>query len=101
MPRKVPEEVAKHEVSQSSLAHMILRHWQEHRPKMCADLEKANTLYQSVWAVAKRTASIMVRLTHEGMQYDQMEEIARKEWQFPDEEDQPDLTFDPKTHRPA
>ena len=67
MPRKVPEEVAKNEVNQSSLALKILRHWQEHRPKMCAEMEKANTLYQSVWAVAKRTADILVNLTHVGL----------------------------------
>jgi hypothetical protein len=83
-------------VNQSSLAQAILKHWQEFRPKMCAELQKKDLLYRSELAAAGRTADLLVSLQQDGLSYDQAKEIAYREWYLlADEEEQPSLTFDP------
>ncbi len=86
----------KQAVQENSLATKTLKHWEEHRPKMCAGLASRNLLYQSVMTAAKLTSDLMVQLWKQGLEQDKIQEIALREWVLlPDEKDQPSLTFDP------
>ena len=79
------------------LGHKILKHWSKYRPKMVAKLTARNQLHQSIFAAQELTANLLYDLTvtHK-MDYHRAWELATKEWAFlPDEEDQPELSFDP------
>jgi hypothetical protein len=84
------------------LGHHILAHWKRYRPKMVEGLEKANQLQQAVFAAQELTTNLLYELTAvRKMDYHAAWEIATREWAFlPDEEDQPELSFDPATLDP-
>ena len=86
----------------SPLGHRILEHWKRHRPTMVENLEKADQFQQAVFAAQELTGNLLYELTVvQKMDYQAAWEIATKEWAFlPDEEDQPQLSFDPATLNP-
>jgi hypothetical protein len=79
------------------LGHQILEHWSRHRPKMVKKLERANQLHPAIFAAQELTGNLLYELTVvQKMDYQPAWEIATREWAFlPDEEDQPQLSFDP------
>jgi hypothetical protein len=79
-----------------------LEHWRLHRPKMVLSLERGNQLQRAVYAAQELTGNLLYELTVvQKMEYHRAWEIATKEWAFlPDEEDQPQLSFDPATLNP-
>jgi hypothetical protein len=83
--------------SLTPLGHQILEHWKRHRPMMVKKLERGNQLQQSIFAAQELTGNLLYELTVvQKMDYQPAWEIATKEWAFlPDEEDQPQLSFDP------
>ena len=84
------------------LGHQILEHWKLHRPKMVENLDKGNQLQQAVFAAQELTGNLLYELTVvQKMDYQFAWEIATREWAFlPDENDQPQLSFDPATLDP-
>lgn len=84
------------------LGHQILEHWKRHRPKMVESLERADRLQQAIFAAQELTGNLLYELTvMKKMEYHRAWEIATREWAFlPDEEDQPQLPFDPATLDP-
>jgi len=88
------------------LGYQILEHWRRYRPTMVEQLDKANQLQQAIYAAQELTGDLLYELTvvHK-MDYQPALEIATREWAFlPDEEDQPQLSFDPATldpHQPC
>jgi len=84
------------------LGHKILEHWKRHRPKMVAALDQAGRLQQAVYAAQELTGNLLYELmVVQKMDYQFAWEIATREWAFlPDEEDQPELSFDPATLDP-
>jgi hypothetical protein len=82
--------------------HKILEHWNRHRPTMVATLARENQLQQAVFAAQELTGNLLYELmTVQKMDYQFAWEIATREWAFlPDEEDQPQLSFDPATLDP-
>jgi hypothetical protein len=85
------------------LGHQILHHWRSHRPKMVAALTRRNLLNHSIFAAQELTASLLHELAVvRKMDYQSAWELATWEWAFlPDEEDQPELSFDPATLDPS
>jgi hypothetical protein len=79
------------------LGNQILKHWTKHRPKMVRKLEESNQLMQAVCAAQELTSNLLYELTVvRKMDYQAAWEISTREWAFlPDEEDQPELSFDP------
>ena len=79
------------------LGHQILEHWRHHRPKMVEKLERGNQLRPAIFAAQELTGDLLYELTVvQKMDYQPAWEIATREWAFlPDEEDQPQLSFDP------
>ena len=88
--------------SLTPLGYQILEHWKRHRPTMVATLEKGNQLQQAVFAAQELTGNLLYELmVIQKMDYQFAWEIATREWAFlPDEEDQPQLSFDPATLDP-
>jgi hypothetical protein len=86
----------------SPLGHRILEHWKRHRPTMVENLEKAHQLQRAVFAAQELTGNLLYELTVvQKMDYQAAWEIATKEWAFlPDEQDRPQLSFDPATLNP-
>ena len=87
------------------LGHRILEHWRRHRPTMVEKLANGNQLQQAVFAAQELTGNLLYELmVVQKMDYQFAWEIATREWAFlPDEEDQPQLSFDPATldrHQP-
>ena len=84
------------------LGHQILAHWRRHRPTMVGNLERENQLQQAVFAAQELTGNLLYELTVvQKMDYQPSWEIATREWAFlPDEQDQPQLSFDPATLDP-
>jgi hypothetical protein len=84
------------------LGHQILEHWKRHRPKMVESLERASRLQQAIFAAQELTGNLLYELTVvKKMEYHRAWEIATREWAFlPDEEDQPQLSFNPATLDP-
>ncbi|HTW64434.1 MAG TPA: hypothetical protein VME17_07460 [Bryobacteraceae bacterium] len=84
------------------LGHQILEHWKRHRPKMVEALERENHLQPAIFAAQELTSNLLYELTVvRKMEYHRAWEIATKEWAFlPDEEDQPQLPFDPSALDP-
>ena len=67
----------------SRLSHMILRHWQEHRPQMVAELKSRNQLEETLAQVEEQTADLLYELVSvKKMQYQEAWEIATREWAF-------------------
>ena len=89
-------------ISLTPLGHKILEHWSRHRPTMVGKLDKANHLQQAVFAAQELTGNLLYELmVVQKMDYQFAWEIATREWAFlPDEEDQPQLSFDPATLDP-
>jgi hypothetical protein len=81
------------------LGYQILEHWRRYRPMMVEKLDKANQLQQAVFAAQELTTNLLYELTViRKMDYQPAWELATKEWAFlPDEQDQPQLSFDPST----
>src|SRR5258708_8424164 len=79
------------------LGHQILDHWRSHRPKMVENLERGNHLQTAIFAAQELTGNLLYELSVvQKMDYHRAWEIATREWAFlPDEEDQPQLSFDP------
>ena len=88
--------------SLTPLGHQILEHWKSHRPAMVQRLIQANQLQQAVFAAQELTGNLLYELTVlQKMDYQAAWDIATKEWAFiPDEQDQPQLSFDPATLNP-
>ena len=84
------------------LGHQVLEHWRRHRPTMVGNLDKGNQLQQAIFAAQELTGNLLYELTVvQKMDYQPAWEIATREWAFlPDEEDQPQLSFDPATLDP-
>jgi len=85
------------------LGFKILDHWKLHRPKMVQALTEENHLQQAVIAAQELTTDLLHELAvTKKMDYQMAWEIATREWAFlPDEEDQPQLSFDPATLSPS
>jgi hypothetical protein len=79
------------------LGHQILEHWKRFRPMMVDKLDQSKQLHQAVFAAQELTGNLLYELTVvQKMDYQPAWEIATREWAFlPDEEDQPQLSFDP------
>ena len=84
------------------LGQQILEHWKQHRPVMVRKLTQENQLQQAIYAAQELTGNLLYDLTVvQKMDYQPAWEIATREWAFlPDEEDQPQLLFDPATLDP-
>jgi len=84
------------------LGQKILEHWRRHRPTMVETLTRENHLQQAVFAAQELTGDLLYELmVVQKMDYQFAWEIATREWAFlPDEEDQPNLSFDPATLDP-
>ena len=84
------------------LGHKILKHWRKYRPTMVAMLSERNQLQQAIFAAQELTGNLLYELTVvQKMDYQMAWELATREWAFlPDEEDQPQLSFDPATLDP-
>jgi hypothetical protein len=84
------------------LGHQILEHWSKYRPKMVQTLTARNQLLPAALAAQELTTSLLHELAViRKMDYQIAWELATKEWAFlPDEEDQPQLSFDPATLDP-
>ena len=69
---------------------------------MVEELQSGNRLQQAVFAAQELTRDLLYELTVvQKMDYQAAWEIATREWAFlPDEEDQPQLSFDPATLEP-
>jgi hypothetical protein len=69
---------------------------------MVEQLAKGNQLHQAVFAAQELTGNLLYELmVVQKMDYQFAWEIATREWAFlPDEEDQPQLSFDPATLDP-
>ena len=84
------------------LGHQILEHWKRHRPTMVGNLERDNQLQKAIFAAQELTGNLLYELTVvQKMDYQPAWEMATREWAFlPDEQDQPQLSFDPATLDP-
>ena len=84
------------------LGHQILEHWCKYRSKMVATLTARNLLPQAIFAAQELTGNLLYELAVvRKMDYQIAWELATREWAFlPDEEDQPQLSFDPATLDP-
>ncbi len=81
------------------LGFKILAHWKLHRPKMVASLVRENRLQQAVFTAQELTTDLLHEFAVvKKMDYQIAWEMATREWAFlPDEDDQPQLSFDPAT----
>ena len=67
----------------SRLKQMILRHWQEHRPQMVAELRSQNQLEKSLQAAQEQTADLLYELISvQKLEYQEALEMATREWAF-------------------
>ena len=84
------------------LGQQILEHWSKYRPTMVAMLAAQNQLQQAIFAAQELTGNLIYELAVvQKMDYQIAWELATREWAFlPDEEDQPQLSFDPATLDP-
>jgi hypothetical protein len=89
-------------IDPTPLGNQILKHWTKYRPTMVRRLEETNQLMQAVYAAQELTSNLLYELTVVWkMEYHAAWEISTREWAFlPDEEDQPELSFDPATLDP-
>ena len=84
------------------LGYQILDHWSKYRPTMVATLAERRQLQQAIFAAQELTGNLLYELAVvQKMDYQNAWELATREWAFlPDEEDQPQLSFDPATLDP-
>jgi len=84
------------------LGQQTLEHWSKYRPKMVAMLTARNQLQQAIFAAQELTGNLLYELAVvRKMEYQIAWELATREWAFlPDEEDRPQLSFDPATLDP-
>ena len=85
------------------LGYQILEQWSEYRPTMVATLTAENQLRQAIFAAQELTGNLLYELAVvQKMDYQIAWELATREWAFlPDEEDRPQLSFDPATLDPS
>ena len=85
------------------LGYQILEHWNKYRPTMVATLTAGNQLQQAIFAAQELTGNLLYELAVvQKMDYQIAWELATREWAFlPDEEDRPQLSFDPATLDPS
>ena len=85
------------------LGYQIQGHWTRYRPKMVAILTARNQLQQAIFAAQELTSNLLYELAVvQKMDYQMAWELATREWAFlPDEEDLPQLSFDPATLDPS
>jgi len=85
------------------LGYQILEHWSKYRPTMVATLTAGNQLQQAIFAAQELTGNLLYELAVvQKMDYQIAWELATREWAFlPDEEDRPQLSFDPATLDPS
>jgi hypothetical protein len=85
------------------LGCQILEHWSKYRPTMVAMLKARNQLQQAIFAAQELTGNLLYKLAVvQKMNYQIAWELATMEWAFlPDEEDRPQLSFDPATLDPT
>jgi hypothetical protein len=78
------------------LGYQIQEHWVRYRPKMVAALQELDQLRAAIFAAQELTGDLLYELAVvQKMDYQMAWEIATREWAFlPDEEDQPELSFD-------
>src|ERR1700742_369312 len=84
------------------LGYQIQEHWTRCRPKMVAILTARNQLQQAIFAAQELTSNLLYELAVvQKMDYQIAWELATREWAFlPDEEERPQLSFDPATLDP-
>ena len=84
-------------IKMTPLGYRIQDHWSKYRPKMVAELQNRNQLDKAILAAQELTANLLYELTVvQKMEPHMAREIAMSEWALlPDEEDQPELSFDP------
>jgi len=75
-----------------SLGIQIEAHWRQHRPQMCAELEKNGDLLESLHAAQERTSELMydLQIGPKRLDYQSAWELAREEWAFLPSEDDAD-----------
>lgn len=67
----------------SRLGQMILRHWQEHRPRVVEELRAHNQLENTLKAAEERTADLLYELLSvRKLEYQTAWEMASQEWAF-------------------
>jgi hypothetical protein len=65
------------------LRQMILRHWQEHHPRMVEELRSRNQLEETLNQAEEQTADLLYQLVSvKKMQYQTAWEMATREWAF-------------------
>jgi hypothetical protein len=70
------------------LSHMILSHWEEHCPRMVAELRAHNHLENAVAEAEERTADLLYDLICvQKLPYQEAWEMATREWAFLPTED--------------
>ena len=80
----------------SPMSQQALKHWEQHRPKMVADLKKDGTLRKMAHEAHEQTLEEIKNLMNRGMSYNQAWEMAREKYLFlPDEETAPILGENP------
>jgi hypothetical protein len=77
----------------ANLEETIRAHWQKYRPRMCAELEAAGELDDSIQAAAERTREAVLSLTEKGMPLWQAWEAVREEWAILPAEDEEEEVF--------
>jgi hypothetical protein len=84
-------------ITMTPLGYRIQNHWMKYRPKMVAALRKEDQLEKAILAAQELTANLLYELTViQKMDHHMAREIAMREWALlPDEEDQPELSFNP------
>ena len=76
----------------NSLGRQIKNHWAEFRPKMTADLQKADLLDRAVHEAQQRTGEALSDALQSGESYAEAWPKLREQWAFlPSEEEQPIL----------
>jgi hypothetical protein len=79
----------------SRLRQMILQHWQEHRPRMVAELRERNQLENLLDSTEEATADLLYELVSaQKMQYQTAWEMATREWAFLPSADLPQSSGD-------
>lgn len=76
-------------VTLGSLGLKLKHHWQEHRPRMVAELQRAGTLDQRLAETERRMLEQEADLIQGGMSPDQAREMTREIGFLPEEGDEP------------
>ena len=70
------------------LGQMILKHWQDHHPKMLAELQSNHQLEQTLHETQERAGDLLYELTSvQKMDYQAAWELTTQVWAFPPNED--------------